>query len=354
MSDNTHRVYLVYFDEYRRAHFASSQTLGHNVPSVSIVKILDNFIWIACVTISGEIITLKFNRAHFTLAQDAEPLEGEFGNGVIFVGFTVVPQPEEINRLGFRDDQGWTIRVVHARDFKRTYRYGALGKKIKKITKMDLKMRCDILERDAVEYETVLLRTRFYDNLFEMFSNCSADVEERLNRIKDDYLLDSFKKNKLDLAGLFYLVTGIGQAWIFNASNLVCRAETNNLCPVEVLGDNPKAELVVANRLSLSLLIPEISLYIVVSHVGLATAFRLVEYQGLRSLREEFSIMLGTPHWNPTLKSLRAEDINIVVGCDWQKVYEGVYWVYFMMQEGKVERLEITEGELKDLAVDFL
>ncbi|KAH3684811.1 hypothetical protein WICPIJ_004206 [Wickerhamomyces pijperi] len=383
VSDNSHRVTVFWLDEVHESGYvwtSQSIKLSENLPDLQIVEqdMERGYLKIIVISISGELAVLEFQRQRLAQLQTVNHKPHRSSDGLIRVqtgGQIAVNQKYTFKvscqkRTEF-NDMGWSVCKVSACDFVDVFNPEYLGTTAKTMPKeKEVYERSHILTNKmnhtlpnslnlgklpyvydsqlgiASNFESSVALSQYYrpfedDQKHIDFTLQEWDTEDlptprnhNLKKIQkaiaQQYDLGGSKVNTED----YYIVTTEGRVALMNAS-LSMLSFTGYLYDTAPLFSQVSEVLHFHNRLSIVKFIPCLSLVIVVSQVGLLTGFRLVNYRGVKSLREEFTL---------PGKIDKLEDYQRIVGCDWVKIAEGRVVVSVVFgEEGSVKTFELRD-----------
>ncbi|KAG5419917.1 hypothetical protein I9W82_001797 [Candida metapsilosis] len=346
-SDNSRCVVLLYYHEQDgRFYHARSENLGHNIPSVSIIKHTEHTVQVACVSITGEVVIFEFEfklvagplskfdleffqhrRVYYTdlLTESLEYGNGDDGwyrrrhqgqynqsdfisnaeNAFKRVEFS---KPTTVSRCAVKEDC-WTIQPFHPNWFLPV---GSLQSVFGDCEIDDEKERGRIL----AESEALNKKGRDFQNKnengeddgtslgiaasYQFYKSESIDFKgveppiirmpatAKLANVNGEYhriLKDIALHEKVEnFVDDFLIVSSSKRIALFKYPTLYCPCATNPLFNLDL---HEKRESSHANRLSISAVIPELSCFIGVSQQGIVTIMRLCTYRGVYGMRQE-------------------------------------------------------------------
>ncbi|CDK29854.1 unnamed protein product [Kuraishia capsulata CBS 1993] len=352
VSDNSQTVTLVYVDvANKRLHAVSSAPLLYNVPSVCFVKnspkkkteggwnVLE--VEVAVASISSEVVVLKFR-----IRQKVEP-ENSFLNDcrngnletLTWVHRALQNHPEHISNNVILDpphavarsllsEDAWTISHVNLSAFKKVISLPAMTgnqflHQASHLKKISLASKFLDVESDpcisghlgigaTLAHFDIPCAHTVPDGGVKIRSNLasSPNAEEGIMNISDAYrrrrkLFDTYyvriqrarEKSHLSSNGKLYwgidpdtslddggflLVTTTTRVALLRKNRLVCNASSGEIFPY--MPDNPGH----SNRISMSLVIPELSAFVVGTEKGQLAILRLTQYRGCYGFRHEY------------------------------------------------------------------
>ncbi|QPG73453.1 hypothetical protein FOA43_000764 [Brettanomyces nanus] len=361
VSDNTQRITLFYYDEKTRKVFSVvTHQLVHNIPSVSFIRdsSSDSAVYVSAGSISKELVVFKFS---FVVSHD-----NDLGISVRFI------RPQVVSRSVMSGDI-WTTHYVNGKYFKKVNSLqlvtGDPWVDHDNVTVNRVLNESKILRTEsdecysshlglAAEFQNFFIPTLSFNDPYysRSFKSLTTDTDRfrRIKKMYDDYYNlkqrgkcpDHKSKNAkhywepvvsspaFNLQ--FLLVSGKVQVGLFRVNRLLHNATVSNLFEYKA----PNEEMSHSDRLSLSLVIPELSCYIVASQVGLVSVFRLTEYRGIYGMRQEYVV----PNYEK-LSTGSALGIRTLIGLTYKKIGHCRYLLYLVYIDGLLLSYTLTDKD---------
>lgn len=345
VSDNSQRVTLFFF-KYGRFYSVKTHQLLHNIPSVSFIDTTTDHCYASAASISGELIIFDFQ---FTLDQ----------NGISF------KKPVALSRMMLQQS-AWNVCFVDGRYFKKVNSMALLTGQDEHLVDKVLTQSL-ILDTEsnpcvsshlglAAEFQNLTIKNDWIDDVPKPFTT-ETDRFRRIRKVYDDYYACKQRgstKGPPSRNGKRYW-EDVAASPQFPLKFLVCTTtEHLGLFRVNHLLYNATAQYVFghptvdqrsqhSHRLSLSLVIPDLSLYIVASQLGLVSLFRLTEYRGLYAMRRECVLPEDArDRLDDPVQSLRMQRL---VGLTYRQVDDGTYTLYLIYQSGQTFSYTLQDSD---------
>ncbi|VEU21506.1 DEKNAAC102718 [Brettanomyces naardenensis] len=355
VSDNSQRITLFYYDEQSGRFFSVlTHQLMHNIPSVSFIRDEPD-VYVSASCISGELLVFKFP---FTMSLDSA--------GSKTVRFL---KPKVISRA-ILNEGVWSTCYVD-------------GKYFKKVSSLQLMTGDPWVDHDNVVINRILNESFILDaesdecrsshlgfaaelqNFFiptlsfnhpyysRSYRALTTDTDRfrRMSKIFDDYYVDKQRARTKSYGARnmkeywepvasserfkdkFLVVSAKLQVGLFRVNRLLYNASISNLFEYKA----PNEDSSYSNRLSLSLVIPELSCYVVASQVGLVSIFRLTECRGVHGMRQEYVI----PNYRRLSRS-GTFGIRTLIGITCRCVDCNRYILYLVYIDGLIMAYSLT------------
>ena len=306
-SDNSQSVVLLY----------KSHQILHNIPDISIVSYTQkgerHTVQVSCVSISGEIIVFEFNFAialgplnkeefeyfrkepYYYVDATMEQLENR--NGIDSHELAQLKlkkfrrvkfaEPLCISRVVLSEDC-WTVKPMSSKWFLPV---GSL-KDVFGDDSID-----ESRELNRIRYETRLLNA--LSGKFQFFPSKTVNFESRLEdnchnntstttNCKPTTVDDEYRRIHKELVNgssdEFLLVSTAKKLSMFRFPSLFCNCSTLKIFDLAIPFNE---ESKFTNRISISMVIPELLCFIAATQQGLITIMRLCSYQGVYGMRQE-------------------------------------------------------------------
>lgn len=355
MSDNSHKVTLVYFCKTERKVICAGQSteFSSNIPDVSIIKSEIDSVTVSLVNIDGEFLVINFDLN--TELIESEILEGDLANPITLHQLLGRAEDSILCTVRFRtkvDEQGWTVNTVDADCFLEVNNPGYLGAyDIDTVEVMKCSEILGLSENYMVSSNLggastfVCLDTiaQFAEKPDSRSRSTLNSVTDKVSRIKKAYYdmelgphtTDSGGLNSLD--GKFLLLTTETKCALFRADRLICNATTQEVFD---LVTDEYAEY--ANRISIVRVIPKINAYIAVSQAGIVSIGRFVKHRGIHSIREEHA-------WRcPKGPNTRDDEARTVAGVALREIGQSVYQIYLVFSDGEAHLFDLRTADCDD------
>ncbi len=363
VSDNSRRVTLFYYNESNVVYLVKTRPLFHNIPSISFIK-NEKEVYISAGSISGEVVVFKFpmNIIH--------RISG--GNLSTKVDFK---KPEVVSRVATREEI-WCVNFVDGDHFKSVDSFelltgdpwidknGILASKILSESEL-LDAESNYCKSSHLglssEFQSFYIPTEAAQNF--VIPTTETDRMRRIKKMYDDYYEDfqrgqrkkhiskrfdsywqGIAHNKR-FKNKFLLVTGKKQLSLFRVNRLLFNATVSDIFGFTTRDENEDS----CNRLSLSLVIPELNCFIVASQVGLVSIFRLTKYRGIVGMRQEF--VLPTTYRSG---SLGHSSCKYLSGITCKKLCEGRFLLYFIFYDGLLVVYQLTDPLTSHHYLDYV
>lgn len=389
VSDNSHKVTVFWMDEVRDSGYVSlaqSTRLEHNVPDLKIIKIdeEEGLVLVGCVSIAGEVLHVEFARD--CSACDGVEFKPHLGeDGVVRVNSSAEGIPTNtkyrfsskmLSRVKMLES-GWSLNLIEDCDFLEVFNSEYLGTTNSTIPdEQTIYERSHILDNKvnniaheplhlytsdlgtATYFETVIPITKFNqpenDDTDDIHphdlpvNDQLVPLSHQFNRIAKVYCETPHLAVKNGQNHYYHLVTTDNRVALFTDSLTLS-------CFTPALFEATPGQFIISevllwhNRLSIVKVVRQLSLVLVVSQMGVLSGFRLVNYRGIKSLREEFTI--------PERLNDEA-DYERIVGLDWKQTNDVQVrvMVSVVFGEGTVKRFEVRESSApnESLVVSWL
>ena len=317
-SDNSQSVVLLYYHPVdERFYNIKSHQILHNIPDISIVSYTQkgerHTVQVSCVSISGEIIVFEFNFAialgplnkeefeyfrkepYYYVDATMEQLENR--NGIDSHELAQLKlkkfrrvkfaEPLCISRVVLSEDC-WTVKPMSSKWFLPV---GSL-KDVFGDDSID-----ESRELNRIRYETRLLNA--LSGKFQFFPSKTVNFESRLEdnchnntstttNCKPTTVDDEYRRIHKELVNgssdEFLLVSTAKKLSMFRFPSLFCNCSTLKIFDLAIPFNE---ESKFTNRISISMVIPELLCFIAATQQGLITIMRLCSYQGVYGMRQE-------------------------------------------------------------------
>lgn len=317
-SDNSQSVVLLYYHPVdERFYNIKSHQILHNIPDISIVSYTQkgerHTVQVSCVSISGEIIVFEFNFAialgplnkeefeyfrkepYYYVDATMEQLENR--NGIDSHELAQLKlkkfrrvkfaEPLCISRVVLSEDC-WTVKPMSSKWFLPV---GSL-KDVFGDDSID-----ESRELNRIRYETRLLNA--LSGKFQFFPSKTVNFESRLEdnchnntstttNCKPTTVDDEYRRIHKELVNgssdEFLLVSTAKKLSMFRFPSLFCNCSTLKIFDLAI-SFNEESKF--TNRISISMVIPELLCFIAATQQGLITIMRLCSYQGVYGMRQE-------------------------------------------------------------------
>ncbi|KAL6014964.1 hypothetical protein ACI3LY_004070 [Candidozyma auris] len=321
-SSNARTVHLFYFNSKQSSFEAvESQKLKHNIPEVSILRYnvtgSSHEVEVCVACISGEVGILKFSftvdermqSKKVTLSRVIEASDNCWtAKPIPDIYFKPVSSYRSLTGL-YDIDEKSTQRAVHSESS--FFCHGPI------VTNIAAGIR--YFQIPTIQWKNARYRKRTY----KPFDN----IDDEYRRIKlslSRSLLEDQKKYACDY---HIAVSTPKQGALLRGDSLLCVASTEEifeLAPSQV-DENDFASWV--NRISITLLIPELSAFVLATQAGLVTIMRLCQYNGHFSMRQEYVIPVIPSQQDPDVLNI----LNPIVGVTAQNVSVSVDYPRYLL-----------------------
>lgn len=285
-SSNARKINLFFYEEQQNTfHEIDSHEILHNIPEVNIIKYSikgpQHVALVSCTSISGEVIVFRFQ------------FEVEISNSATFKS----EQPEVLSRTQ-QSSYCWTAKPINKSFFKSVNSLRAMtasSSSDEKLLESALLKEEKVFSNDGNRYINETLSGSHYYRCpvlkpleSQSRSSCEpfADVDERYKRIHRLLRARSGDPNAAcaSLNDYFLAVSTQDRVGLFRADTLHCNSDTGFVFDFELPGDE---DSVWTNRISITILLPRLLAWILVSQQGLVSIFRLCEFKGVYGIRQE-------------------------------------------------------------------
>lgn len=350
-SSNARKVALYYEDKKKEMfHEIKSPEFLHNIPEVNIMKyFLENnnhIVLVSCTSISGEILTLRFQ---FKILDDQD-------------SSFIASIPAVLSRSQL-PNYCWTAKPIRRQFFKKVKSLRAMlgnEKCSEEAILNDLRRDGNCFETDGKEeVNQVLAGLHHYrcpvisSSESQSGPSCEAfaSIDERYRRIHRHLKAKGGSDQRGVCAtcdDIILAVTTQNRAGIFCADSLHCNADTDIVFNFKLPGDEDTAWI---NRISITLILPSLLAWVLVSQQGLVSVFRFCEYKGIFGIRQEHIFPNGANI------AFGETSLRTIVGVSTLEVSAVEEYPRFILQiiysDGLCLNYELRSKERKDVGVEF-
>lgn len=331
-SSNRRTLKLIYYNSTaERFEELESRPLGHNIPEVSIVEyhITQNshMTRVCAASISGEIAMVKFE----------------------FNQFQTLPRGNvEISEITRTTEDCWTVKPISSIFFKEVHSLRALigDQRIDEAKSLQrLKQESAILcqETTFIDYASGIQQflipsaVRKREGQIASHGIRFSDIDDEYRRYKKTLSIAMQNKELCELLKMYLAVSTLRRGALLRGDTLLCTALSQELFDI---GIDSSDDLAWSDRISLSLLIPELLALVLATQAGSFTIMRLCRYEGRYAMRQECNA--------PLLQTL-SNTLNTIVGIAARDISPlpefPRFLLYVIYLDGLCLPFEISENE---------